>query len=133
MARSSRARWPRIEPEGTITRMWEAIETYMEAKQPLIIQSPVRITGQGSSTRLAAKGVRLAGVKRFAGRRPSSAFTAPTCWVWGVPALEFLPGHHAQETTGELMAPKPSTFQATSHRAALLTLVINRPVTAKRV
>ena len=27
----------RIEPEGQVTRMWEAIETYMERKQPLII------------------------------------------------------------------------------------------------
>src|SRR5690606_26968886 len=27
----------RIEPEGKVTRMWEAIETYMERKQPLII------------------------------------------------------------------------------------------------
>ena len=27
----------RIEPEGKVTRMWEAIETYMERKQPLIV------------------------------------------------------------------------------------------------
>ena len=27
----------RIEPEGDVVRMWEAIETYMERKQPLII------------------------------------------------------------------------------------------------
>ncbi|HEY4559527.1 MAG TPA: Fe/S-dependent 2-methylisocitrate dehydratase AcnD, partial [Lysobacter sp.] len=27
----------RIEPEGTVTRMWEAIETYMQRRQPLII------------------------------------------------------------------------------------------------
>jgi aconitate hydratase len=27
----------RVEPEGKVTRMWEAIETYMERKQPLIV------------------------------------------------------------------------------------------------
>ncbi len=27
----------RIEPEGKVTRIWEAIETYMDRKQPLII------------------------------------------------------------------------------------------------
>lgn len=52
----------RIEPEGTITRMWEAIETYMERKQPLIIIAGADY-GQGSSRDWAAKGVRLAGVE----------------------------------------------------------------------
>ena len=27
----------RVEPEGQVMRMWEAIETYMNRKQPLII------------------------------------------------------------------------------------------------
>ncbi|MGK0343691.1 MAG: aconitate hydratase, partial [Candidatus Azotimanducaceae bacterium] len=52
----------RIEPEGKITRMWEAIETYMERKQPLIIVAGADY-GQGSSRDWAAKGVRLAGVE----------------------------------------------------------------------
>lgn len=52
----------RIEPEGTVTRMWEAIETYMERKQPLIIVAGADY-GQGSSRDWAAKGVRLAGVE----------------------------------------------------------------------
>ncbi|MGZ8290396.1 MAG: Fe/S-dependent 2-methylisocitrate dehydratase AcnD [Telluria sp.] len=52
----------RIEPEGTVTRMWEAIETYMERKQPLIIIAGADY-GQGSSRDWAAKGVRLAGVE----------------------------------------------------------------------
>lgn len=52
----------RIEPEGKITRMWEAIETYMERKQPLIIIAGADY-GQGSSRDWAAKGVRLAGVE----------------------------------------------------------------------
>ncbi|MDB5920769.1 MAG: 2-methylcitrate dehydratase FeS dependent [Massilia sp.] len=52
----------RVEPEGTVVRMWEAIETYMERKQPLIIIAGADY-GQGSSRDWAAKGVRLAGVE----------------------------------------------------------------------
>jgi aconitate hydratase len=52
----------RIEPEGTESRMWEAIETYMQRKQPLIIIAGADY-GQGSSRDWAAKGVRLAGVE----------------------------------------------------------------------
>ncbi len=52
----------RIEPEGEVTRMWEAIETYMQRKQPLIIIAGADY-GQGSSRDWAAKGVRLAGVE----------------------------------------------------------------------
>lgn len=55
----------RIEPEGKVTRMWEAIETYMERKQPLIIIAGADY-GQGSSRDWAAKGVRLAGVEAIA-------------------------------------------------------------------
>ena len=52
----------RIEPEGKETRMWEAIETYMDRRQPLIIVAGADY-GQGSSRDWAAKGVRLAGVE----------------------------------------------------------------------
>ncbi|MDD5393723.1 MAG: Fe/S-dependent 2-methylisocitrate dehydratase AcnD [Thiothrix sp.] len=52
----------RVEPEGQVMRMWEAIETYMERKQPLIIVAGADY-GQGSSRDWAAKGVRLAGVE----------------------------------------------------------------------
>ena len=52
----------RVEPEGQVMRMWEAIETYMERKQPLIIIAGADY-GQGSSRDWAAKGVRLAGVE----------------------------------------------------------------------
>lgn len=52
----------RVEPEGKVMRMWEAIETYMERKQPLIIVAGADY-GQGSSRDWAAKGVRLAGVE----------------------------------------------------------------------
>ena len=55
----------RIEPEGKVTRMWEAIETYMARKQPLIVIAGADY-GQGSSRDWAAKGVRLAGVEAIA-------------------------------------------------------------------
>jgi len=52
----------RVEPEGQQMRMWEAIETYMNRKQPLCIVAGADY-GQGSSRDWAAKGVRLAGVE----------------------------------------------------------------------
>ena len=55
----------RVEPEGQVMRMWEAIETYMNRKQPLIIVAGADY-GQGSSRDWAAKGVRLAGVEAIA-------------------------------------------------------------------
>ncbi len=55
----------RVEPEGQQMRMWEAIEIYMDRKQPLIIVAGADY-GQGSSRDWAAKGVRLAGVEAIA-------------------------------------------------------------------
>ncbi|MDN2481326.1 Fe/S-dependent 2-methylisocitrate dehydratase AcnD [Vibrio agarivorans] len=52
----------RVEPDGEVVRMWEAIETYMHRKQPLIVVAGADY-GQGSSRDWAAKGVRLAGVE----------------------------------------------------------------------
>lgn len=52
----------RVEPDGRVLRMWEAIETYLDRKQPLIIVAGADY-GQGSSRDWAAKGVRLAGVE----------------------------------------------------------------------
>ncbi|WP_199683689.1 Fe/S-dependent 2-methylisocitrate dehydratase AcnD [Brevundimonas sp. LPMIX5] len=52
----------RVEPDGTVMRMWEAIETYLDRRQPLIIIAGADY-GQGSSRDWAAKGVRLAGVE----------------------------------------------------------------------
>ena len=52
----------RVEPEGQVMRMWEAIETYMNRRQPLIIVAGADY-GQGSSRDWAAKGVALAGVE----------------------------------------------------------------------
>lgn len=52
----------KIMPEGTESRMWEAIETYNNRKQGLVIVAGTNY-GQGSSRDWAAKGVRLAGVE----------------------------------------------------------------------
>src|SRR5690554_4496802 len=52
----------RVEPEGEVMRMWEAIETHMERKNRLIIIAGAAY-GQGSSRDWAAKGPRLAGVE----------------------------------------------------------------------
>ena len=52
----------RVEPDGQVMRMWEAIETYMNRGQNLIIIAGADY-GQGSSRDWAAKGVRLAGVE----------------------------------------------------------------------
>jgi aconitate hydratase len=52
----------RLEPEGELMRMWEAIESYMQRNQALIIVAGADY-GQGSSRDWAAKGVRLAGVE----------------------------------------------------------------------
>ncbi|MDD0811893.1 Fe/S-dependent 2-methylisocitrate dehydratase AcnD [Curvibacter sp. RS43] len=54
--------WARVEPEGTVMRMWEAMATYQHRRQPLIIIAGADY-GQGSSRDWAAKGVRLAGVE----------------------------------------------------------------------
>jgi aconitate hydratase len=64
----------RVEPEGQVMRMWEAIETYVNRKQPLIIVAGADY-GQGSSRDWAAKGVRLAGVEA---RLPAPA--RPSFW-----------------------------------------------------
>jgi aconitate hydratase len=52
----------KIMPEGTESRMWEAIEEYNNRKQSLVIVAGTNY-GQGSSRDWAAKGVRLAGVE----------------------------------------------------------------------
>lgn len=52
----------KVMPEGTESRIWEAIETYRQRGQGLIIIAGTNY-GQGSSRDWAAKGVRLAGVE----------------------------------------------------------------------
>ncbi|MFK0570651.1 Fe/S-dependent 2-methylisocitrate dehydratase AcnD [Endozoicomonas sp.] len=80
----------RVEPEGKETRMWEAIETYMERKQPLIIVAGADY-GQGSSRDWAAKGVRLAGVEAIVAEGFERIHRTNLVGM-GVLPLEFNPG-----------------------------------------
>ena len=80
----------RIEPEGQVIRMWEAIETYMDRKQPLIIIAGEDY-GQGSSRDWAAKGVRLAGVEAIAAEGFERIHRTNLVGM-GVLPLEFKPG-----------------------------------------
>ena len=112
----------RIEPEGKVTRMWEAIETYMERKQPLIIIAGADY-GQGSSRDWAAKGVRLAGVEAIAAEGFERIHRTNLVGM-GVLPLEFLPGtdRHTLQIDGS------ETYDVVGERTprAQLTLVINR-------
>ncbi|GAB2503726.1 Fe/S-dependent 2-methylisocitrate dehydratase AcnD [Arenimonas alkanexedens] len=80
----------RVEPEGQVMRMWEAIETYMERGQPLIIVAGADY-GQGSSRDWAAKGVRLAGVEVIVAEGFERIHRTNLLGM-GVLPLEFLPG-----------------------------------------
>lgn len=112
----------RIEPEGTVTRMWEAIETYMERKQPLIIVAGADY-GQGSSRDWAAKGVRLAGVEAIVAEGFERIHRTNLVGM-GVLPLEFKTGESrhtyaidGSETFDVIGKPTPS---------AALTLIIHR-------
>jgi len=112
----------RIEPDGKVTRMWEAIETYMERKQPLIIIAGADY-GQGSSRDWAAKGVRLDGVEAIAAEGFERIHRTNLVGM-GVLPLEFKPGVN-RKTLG---IDGTETFDVIGERKprADLTLVINR-------
>ncbi|EFW81036.1 Fe/S-dependent 2-methylisocitrate dehydratase AcnD [Pseudomonas savastanoi] len=112
----------RIEPEGVVTRMWEAIETYMARKQPLIIIAGADY-GQGSSRDWAAKGVRLAGVEVIAAEGFERIHRTNLVGM-GVLPLEFKPGT-SRLTLG---IDGSETFDVVGQRTprATLTLVIQR-------
>jgi aconitate hydratase len=112
----------RIEPEGQVTRMWEAIETYMARKQPLIIIAGADY-GQGSSRDWAAKGVRLAGVEAIASEGFERIHRTNLVGM-GVLPLEFKPGTNRKT----LAIDGTETFDVVGKRTprATLTLVINR-------
>ncbi len=82
----------RIEPEGRVVRMWEAIETYMKRQQPLIIIAGADY-GQGSSRDWAAKGVRLAGVEAIVAEGFERIHRTNLIGM-GVLPLEFMPGQN---------------------------------------
>jgi iron-sulfur-dependent 2-methylisocitrate dehydratase len=112
----------RIEPDGTVARMWEAIETYMERKQPLIIIAGADY-GQGSSRDWAAKGVRLAGVEAIVAEGFERIHRTNLIGM-GVLPLEFKSG----TTRKTLGLDGTETFDVTGARTprADLTLVIHR-------
>ena len=114
--------YARVEPEGKPTRMWEAIETYMERKQPLIIIAGADY-GQGSSRDWAAKGVALAGVEAIVAEGFERIHRTNLIGM-GVMPLQF----HEGTTRKTLNIDGTETFdvKGTPAPRAELTLVIHR-------
>jgi 2-methylcitrate dehydratase (2-methyl-trans-aconitate forming) len=112
----------RIEPEGKVTRMWEAIETYMARKQPLIIIAGADY-GQGSSRDWAAKGPRLAGVEVIVAEGFERIHRTNLVGM-GVLPLEFIAGTNRLT----LKLDGSETFDVIGERTprSTLTLVITR-------
>ncbi|AFK63769.1 aconitate hydratase [Advenella kashmirensis WT001] len=112
----------RVEPEGKVVRMWEAIETYMERKQPLIIVAGADY-GQGSSRDWAAKGVRLAGVEAIVAEGFERIHRTNLVSM-GVLPLEFKPGVNRQ--TLNIDGTETYDVVGTPEPRSTLTLVILR-------
>ena len=112
----------RVEPEGRVMRMWEAIETYMLRKQPLIVVAGADY-GQGSSRDWAAKGVRLAGVEAIAAEGFERIHRTNLIGM-GVLPLEFKPG--TNRLTLGLDGTETYDVAGTPQARADLTLVIHR-------
>lgn len=112
----------RIEPEGQVTRMWEAIETYMQRKQPLCIIAGADY-GQGSSRDWAAKGVRLAGVEVIVAEGFERIHRTNLIGM-GVLPLEFLPG--TNRNTLNIDGTETFDVQGQREPGAILTLLIHR-------
>jgi iron-sulfur-dependent 2-methylisocitrate dehydratase len=112
----------RVEPEGTVMRMWEAIETYMDRKQPLIIVAGADY-GQGSSRDWAAKGVRLAGVEVIAAEGFERIHRTNLIGM-GVLPLEFEVG--TTRKTLSIDGTESFDVQGKPTPGAMLTLVVNR-------
>ena len=112
----------RVEPEGQVMRMWEAIETYMNRKQPLIIIAGADY-GQGSSRDWAAKGVRLAGVEAIVAEGFERIHRTNLIGM-GVLPLEFKAGTNRKT----LNIDGTETFDVKGERVPRgdLTLVIHR-------
>ncbi|MGN0861733.1 MAG: Fe/S-dependent 2-methylisocitrate dehydratase AcnD [Stenotrophomonas koreensis] len=112
----------RVEPEGQVMRMWEAIETYMQRGQPLIIIAGADY-GQGSSRDWAAKGVRLAGVEVIVAEGFERIHRTNLIGM-GVLPLEFLPG--TNRLTLGLDGTETYDVVGTPAPGAQLTLQVNR-------
>lgn len=125
----------RVEPDGTVMRMWEAIETYLDRRQPLIIIAGADY-GQGSSRDWAAKGVRLAGVEAIVAEGFERIHRTNLIGM-GVLPLEFksgvtrltlgLDGTEAFDVTGERRPGADLTLRI--HRATGKTVEL--PVTCR--
>ncbi|GAA4418696.1 Fe/S-dependent 2-methylisocitrate dehydratase AcnD [Acidovorax lacteus] len=114
--------WARIEPEGRVARMWEAIETYLLRRQPLIIVAGADY-GQGSSRDWAAKGVRLAGVEAVVAESFERIHRTNLIGM-GVLPLEFLPG--VSRLTLQLDGTETYDVHGTLRPGAPLALVVHR-------
>ncbi len=112
----------RIEPEGQVVRMWEAIETYMNRKQPLIVVAGADY-GQGSSRDWAAKGVRLAGVEAIVAEGFERIHRTNLVGM-GVLPLQFKPG--VNRNTLELDGTEIYDVVGEIKAGADLALVITR-------
>ena len=112
----------RVEPEGKTMRMWEAIETYMNRNQPLIIVAGADY-GQGSSRDWAAKGVRLAGVEVIAAEGFERIHRTNLVGM-GVLPLEFKPGTNRK--TLAIDGTEVYSVEGKITPRAELTLVIQR-------
>jgi iron-sulfur-dependent 2-methylisocitrate dehydratase len=112
----------RVEPEGQVTRMWEAIETYMQRQQPLIIIAGADY-GQGSSRDWAAKGVRLAGVESIVAEGFERIHRTNLVGM-GVLPLEFKAGD--SRTTYAIDGTETFDVEGKITPLATLTLIINR-------
>ncbi|MCK8063526.1 MULTISPECIES: Fe/S-dependent 2-methylisocitrate dehydratase AcnD [Vibrio] len=112
----------RIEPEGQVVRMWEAIETYMNRKQPLIVVAGADY-GQGSSRDWAAKGVRLAGVEAIVAEGFERIHRTNLVGM-GVLPLQFKPG--VNRNTLELDGTELYDVAGEIKPGADLALVITR-------
>jgi aconitate hydratase len=112
----------RVEPEGRVMRMWEAIETYMARRQPLNIVAGADY-GQGSSRDWAAKGVRLAGVEAIVAEGFERIHRTNLVGM-GVLPLEFQPGTDRRT----LALDGTETYDVIGERTprATLTLVVHR-------
>ncbi|SJN10943.1 2-methylcitrate dehydratase FeS dependent [Halomonas citrativorans] len=112
----------RVEPDGQVMRMWEAIETYMARRQPLIVIAGADY-GQGSSRDWAAKGVALAGVETIVAEGFERIHRTNLIGM-GVMPLQFEAGT-TRHTLG-IEGTEVFDVEGVATPGAMLTLVIHR-------
>ncbi len=112
----------RLEPEGRVMRMWEAIESYMARRQPLIVIAG-KDYGQGSSRDWAAKGVRLAGVEAIVAEGFERIHRTNLIGM-GVLPLEFMDGNDRK--TLKIDGSEVFSVRGEPAPGAILTIVIQR-------